>query len=147
MKKFLLSVVAVLILLAGSNSAYAAENFAVEILNLVNAERARVGVAPLRLSQDLMECAAIRAEELTVNNSHTRPDGSDWSTALRNKGRTWGENIAAGYTSAESVFYAWMNSDGHRANILNPDFRELGVGYAYREYSPYHNFWVQNFRG
>ena len=147
MKKFLLSVAAIIILSANCITVHAQENFAVEVLNLVNAERARVGSPPLRLAQDLMQCSAIRARELTVYFSHTRPDGSKWDTALRNKGRTWGENIAAGYPSAAAVVDCWMNSAGHRKNILNPNFRELGVGYFYDANTDYKTFWVQNFRG
>lgn len=146
MKKFLLSV-AVILILATSGTVHAQEHFAVEVLNLVNAERAQVGVPPLRLAADLMNCAAVRAEELTEYFSHTRPDGSNWDTALGYKGHTWGENIAAGYPSAEAVVEGWMNSEGHRRNILNPEFRELGVGYFYSEGTAYKNFWVQNFRG
>ena len=146
MKKFLLSVAVILILTVGG-TVHAQGNFAVEVLNLVNAERARVGSPPLRLAADLMECSAIRAQELVEYFSHTRPDGSDWSTALGNKGYTWGENIAAGYPTAEDVVSSWMNSEGHRRNILNPEFRELGIGYYYDDDTGYKTFWVQNFRG
>ena len=146
MRKFLLSV-AVIFLLSGMSVALAAENFAVEVLNLVNAERARVGAALLRLADDLQEESAIRAREIVQSFSHTRPNGSDCFTVMRNRGRTWGENIAAGHASAQETVEQWMNSDGHRENILNPSFRELGVGYAYEDYSTYHHYWVQLFRG
>ena len=146
MKKFFLSVATIFILLGMSN-AYAAENFAVEVLNLVNAERAKVGAAPLTLADDLQEATAIRARELLQNFSHTRPDGSDCFSVMRNRGRTCGENIAAGNATAAATVEQWMHSDGHRKNILNPAFRELGVGYAYEDYSTYHHYWVQLFRG
>ncbi|MBQ4404819.1 MAG: hypothetical protein II857_10490 [Selenomonadaceae bacterium] len=146
MKKFFLSIAAIFILLGASN-VYAAESFAVEVLNLVNAERARVGVAPLSLADDLQEATAIRAREIVSEFSHTRPDGSDCFTVMKNRGRTCGENIAAGHSSAAETVEQWMNSQGHRENILNPKFRELGVGYAYEEYSTYHHYWVQLFRG
>ncbi|MBQ3443452.1 MAG: hypothetical protein IJG33_09425 [Selenomonadaceae bacterium] len=146
MRKFLLSV-AVIFLLSGMSVALAAESFAVEVLNLVNAERARVGAAPLRLADDLQEESAIRAREIVEVFSHTRPDGSDCFTVMRNRGRTCGENIAAGHASAQETVEQWMSSDGHRENILNPNFRELGVGYAYEDYSTYHHYWVQLFRG
>ena len=146
MKKIFLSVVAALIFFGMSN-AYAAENFAVEVLNLVNAERARVGVAPMRLAEDLQEATAIRAREIVYTFSHTRPDGSDCFTVMRSRGRTCGENIAAGHASASETVEQWMNSQGHRENILSPDFRELGVGYAYDENSDYQHYWVQLFRG
>ena len=146
MRKFLLSV-AVIFLLSGMSVALAEENFAVEVLNLVNAERAKVGVAPLRLADDLQAASAIRAREIIEVFSHTRPDGSDCFTVMRNRGRTCGENIAAGHASAQETVEQWMNSEGHRENILNPNFRELGVGYAYEDYSTYHHYWVQLFRG
>ena len=146
MKKFFLSIAAIFILLGASN-VYAAENFAVEVLNLVNAERAKVGVAPLSLADDLQAATAIRAREIVSEFSHTRPDGSDCFTVMKNRGRTCGENIAAGHASAAETVAQWMNSQGHRENILNPKFRELGVGYAYEDYSTYHHYWVQLFRG
>ena len=146
MKKFFLSVAAIFILFGMSN-AYAAENFAVEVLNLVNAQRAKVGAAPLTLANDLQAAAAIRARELLQTFSHMRPDGSDCFSVMRNRGRTCGENIAAGNATAAATVEQWMSSDGHRENILNPAFRELGVGYAYEDYSTYHHYWVQLFRG
>lgn len=123
------------------------EHFAVEVLNLVNAERAKVGAPPLTLAGDLQEEADIRAQEIVQLFSHTRPDGTDCFTVMRNRGNTCGENIAAGYGSAAETVEQWMNSPGHRENILKPAYRELGVGYAYEDYSTYHHYWVQLFRG
>lgn len=140
-------VVVFLILFAGVNVAHAQENFAVEVLNLVNAERAKVGAPPLKLAADLQQASAIRAREIIQTFSHTRPDGSSCFTVIQKRGRTCGENIAAGHASAAETVEQWMNSDGHRENILNPAFRELGVGYAYEDYSTYHHYWVQLFRG
>ena len=146
MRKFFLSVAAIFILLGMSN-VYAAENFAGEVLRLVNIERAKVGAAPLRLADDLQYAANLRAREIVQAFSHTRPDGSDCFTVMRDRGRTCGENIAAGHSSAAETVEQWMNSQGHRENILNPAFRELGVGYAYENNSLYHHYWVQLFRG
>ena len=123
------------------------EHFAVEVLNLVNAERAKVGAPALKLAGDLQEEADIRAQEIVQLFSHTRPDGSECFTVMRNRGNTCGENVAAGQASPAEVVNAWMNSPGHRENILNPAYRELGVGYAYEDYSTYHHYWVQLFRG
>lgn len=123
------------------------ENFAQEVLMLVNKERARVGVAPLRLADDLQTATAIRAQEIVRVFSHTRPDGSDCFTVMRNRGRTCGENIAAGNSSASATVEQWMNSEGHRKNILNPSFHELGIGYVYEKRSAYQHYWVQLFRG
>ncbi len=123
------------------------EQFAVEVLNLVNIERAKVGAPPLKLANDLQQEAAIRAREIVQHFSHTRPDGSDCFTVMRNRGNTCGENIAAGHATAAETVEQWMNSEGHRENILNSAYRELGVGYAYEDYSTYHHYWVQLFRG
>ena len=147
MKKFFLSVAAVAILLASVNVAHAEEHFAIEVLNLVNVERAKVGAPPLTLAGDLQEEADIRAREIIQLFSHTRPDGTECFTVMRNRGNTCGENIAAGYSSPAKTVEQWMNSPGHRENILNPAYRELGVGYAYEDYSTYHHYWVQLFRG
>ena len=81
MKKFFL-ICATIFVLLGMNNAYAAENFTVEVLNLVNAERAKVGAAPLRLADDLQAAANIRAREIVQSFSHTRPDGSDCFTVM-----------------------------------------------------------------
>ena len=101
----------------------------------------------MTLANDLQAAAAIRARELLQTFSHMRPDGSDCFSVMRNRGRTCGENIAAGNATAAATVEQWMSSDGHRENILNPAFRELGVGYAYEDYSTYHHYWVQLFRG
>ncbi|MBR1421797.1 MAG: hypothetical protein IJ575_12190 [Selenomonadaceae bacterium] len=125
---------------------FVGSQFAQEILDQVNQERARAGVAPLTLSEDLTYAADIRAEEIVENFSHTRPDGSSCFTVLDNNYRNVGENIAAGSSTSEGTMNQWMNSPGHRANILNPNFTELGVGYVYRDGSEYGHYWVQLFR-
>ncbi|MBR2215023.1 MAG: hypothetical protein IJ849_04605 [Selenomonadaceae bacterium] len=122
-------------------------SYAEEVLRIVNEERAKAGAAPLTLAADLNESAQIRAGELPTLFSHTRPDSSDCFTVLKNRGRTCGENIAAGQSDAELVMDSWMNSEGHRTNILDPKFKELGVGYVLHEGTGYRHFWVQLFRG
>ena len=121
--------------------------FAEQVLQLVNAERTKVGARPLRLSKDLMDAAVIRADEITRHFAHERPDGSDCFTLLNNRNRTLGENIAAGNATPEAVVDQWMHSPGHRANILNKDFKELGVGYCRKEGTEYTHYWIQVFRG
>ena len=118
-----------------------------QVLALVNEERRKVGVAPLTLSAELQSAAAIRAEEITQKFSHTRPDGTNFQTILPNS-RYYiaGENIAAGNSTAAKVVQQWMNSPGHRANILRSDYTELGVGYVHKENSQYKHYWVQIFR-
>lgn len=121
--------------------------FPQQVLDLVNIERAKVGVAPLRLSAELQKGAAIRARELTQLFSHTRPNGKKCQTVIRN-GWNIGENIAAGNSTPEEVVEGWMNSPGHRANILDKRYGELGVGYYYDEngVGGYMHYWVQLFR-
>ena len=122
------------------------ENFAEEVLQLVNIEREKVGVKPLELSPQLMKYAAVRAEEITRNFSHTRPDGTSCFSIVKISYRRIGENIAAGQNSPQSVVEAWMNSKGHRENILNPEFGKLGVGYFNAPETEYEHYWVQFFK-
>lgn len=120
-----------------------------EILRLVNAERAREGVAPLTLNTTLCAAAQLRARELPTQFAHTRPDGTQCFTVLDQVGqryRTAGENIAAGQTSPAQVMSDWMNSPGHRRNILDASFTQLGVGYLQTD-SGYGEYWVQLFIG
>ncbi len=101
-----------------------------EILALINEERARQSLAPLSASTTLQAASDLRAQELFASFSHTRPNGQSCFTALSDAGvsyRSAGENIALGYADAPSVVTAWMNSEGHRANILNASFVHVGV--------------------
>ncbi len=124
------------------------ENFAQDVLDLVNQERAMSGCEPLRLTDDLSRFASIRAEEISRHYSHRRPDGRPFHTVFEKaKGRFYGENIAAGAISPQQVVEMWMNSKGHRKNILYSDYQELGVGYLYLPGSEYGHYWVQLFRG
>lgn len=111
------------------NQAYA---YGLRITELVNEHRAAAGLAPVTYSAKLSEAAQVRAVEIEKSFSHTRPDGRYFSTVFAEHGITYrysGENIAWGQKSPEEVVNAWMNSAGHRANILNAKFTELGVGY------------------
>lgn len=98
------------------------------------------------LSDELMMAAAVRSQEVTKVFSHTRPDGTPFSSIVSRHGRRIGENIGGGYQTPEEVVDGWMHSEGHRKNILHPDFTELGVGYTYEENSQYKHYWVQIFR-
>ncbi len=118
-----------------------------QILNLVNAERANAGCGALTLNGPLNNAADAHSEDMYVNNyfDHTGLDGSKpWDRAARaGYGSSFiGENIAAGYGSAEAVMNGWMNSSGHRANILNCSYNHLGVGH-----SSGGNYWTQLFGG
>lgn len=102
-----------------------------EMLDLVNKYRADNGAAPLKLYIPACNAATARAAEIKTVFSHDRPDGSSCFTVLDEynvKYSSAGENIAYGYPNVESVVSAWMNSDGHRSNILNSSYKYLGIG-------------------
>jgi len=106
-----------------------------ELLDLVNSERAKAGLPPVKLSAAVGTAARIKADEMCAKQyfNHTSPTYGTPFEMLRAFGisyRTAGENIAKGQKTANAVMGAWMNSQGHRANILNRDFTEIGVGYA-----------------
>lgn len=122
-----------------------------EVLRLVNIERANVGVAPLVLDEALCNAANMRAIEMDYsgNFSHTRPDGRDCVTVFsfcEISFYTCGENIAAGYPTPAAVVEGWMNSTGHKANILNVAFTKMGLGYSTGG-GEYGHYWAQEFAG
>ena len=125
------------------------DDFRQEVLDLVNAERAKYGLQPLVMGDaNLTAAAQKRAEEIATVNSHTRPDGSKCFTVLKEYGVTaapTGENAAWGSVSPQEVVDAWMQSEGHRANILNPEARAMGVGYYYNSSSAWGHQWIQIF--
>ena len=117
-------------------------------MDLVNQERAKAGLAPLSVSRPAASAALVRSKEIEGTFSHTRPNGSSFSTALTEQGmnyRSAGENIAWGQKTPEQVMNAWMNSAGHRANILNAKFTAIGVG-CYRNAAGVY-YWTQLFIG
>lgn len=118
-----------------------------DVLRFTNNERADQNSSWLTLNQDLTDGAAIRAVETSQTFDHTRPNGSDYSTVLNVNYQATGENIAAGQTSAENVVNAWMNSTGHRDNLLSGSFDKLGVGYYNNAATTYQKYWVQMFGG
>lgn len=107
-----------------SNDGQSMTSMAAEVISQVNAERAKYGLEPLTVSAQLTSAACIRANEIVELFSHTRPDGSSWSTV---SSAAMGENIAKGQSSADRVMAAWMSSEGHRANILRESFGSIGV--------------------
>lgn len=123
--------------------------FAQELLTLVNNERAKNGLSALTLGDANLNAAAEkRAEEVSKTASHTRPDGTNCFTVLGDFGVSengQGENLAWGEASAQEVFDSWMNSESHRANILNPKATEMGVGYYFDATSTWGHQWVQLF--
>lgn len=103
---------------------------ALQVFSLVNAERAKYGLSPLTYDSTLQGAADIRAVEIKSLFSHTRPNGLSCFTVLDEVGYSYrkaGENIAYGQRTAEEVMTAWMNSEGHRANILG-DYDYIGIG-------------------
>lgn len=120
--------------------------FEQEVLDLVNKERAAYGLSALQADSKVQAAAKTRANEILKSFSHTRPDGRAFSTALNEAGATYsgaGENIAKGQRTPEEVVNAWMNSEGHRANILNSKYKYLGVGCVKSGSSSY--AWTQIF--
>ncbi|RSS82263.1 CAP domain-containing protein, partial [Streptomyces sp. WAC05292] len=118
---------------------------AAQILALVNKERAAVGCPALTVNEQLAKAAQAHSEDMASHTtmSHTGSDGSDPGERITRAGyewRTYGENVAYGYSTAEQVMQGWMNSPGHRQNILNCAFKEIGVGLA----QPNH-YWTQDF--
>lgn len=109
------------------NSSYS--EFAKKVVELVNIERKNNGLSSLKIDDTLMKDSYTRSKELEINFRHQRPNGeSGYQFALNLGYSTVGENIAAGQNTPEAVVESWMNSSGHRANILNPDFTNIGVG-------------------
>ena len=111
------------------------------VIELVNKERIAAGLPALKVSNDLCKAASIRAEEISKEFSHVRPDGSLCFTVSPIMSA---ENIAKGQRTTQAVVSAWMNSDGHKKNILTKQFTITGVGCYYDiETDTYH--WVQIF--
>ena len=118
-----------------------------EVLEETNEERENYGQQPLVLSQALTDAAQIRSTEIISNYSHTRPDGSSCFTAVTKSYWTMGENIYSSPATAEEAIEGWMNSTGHRENILRSTYTKLGVGYTYDGSSQWKYHWVQMFGG
>lgn len=119
-----------------------------EVVNIVNNERRRAGLSPLRIHSRLNAAAQAHSNDMARNNffSHTGSDGSSFGDRMRRFGynfRRGGENIAAGQSSPQQVMQSWMNSPGHRRNILNGNFRDIGIGFA--RGGRYGTYWTQNF--
>lgn len=119
-----------------------------EILKLVNAERSKAGVKPLTLNWELSRVAKFKSEDMRDNNyfGHTSPTYGSPFDMIKNFGISYsaaGENIAAGQKTADEVMKAWMNSSGHKANILSTNYTQLGVGKATG--GSYGTYWTQMF--
>jgi uncharacterized protein YkwD len=118
-----------------------------QVVSLTNAERAKHGCAALTVDSRLQAAAQGHSNDMIARNffDHTNPSGKnpgDRITAAGYRWSTYGENIAYGQRTPAAVMSAWMNSSGHRANILNCKFKNIGVGVALKAGTPY---WTQNF--
>ncbi|MFI9344041.1 CAP domain-containing protein [Streptomyces sp. NPDC052773] len=115
------------------------------IVELVNAERGKAGCSPVKPNATLTKAAQAHSEDMAAhrNMSHTGSDGSSPGERITRAGYNWstyGENVAYGYSTPEQVMAGWMSSPGHKANILNCGFKEIGVGLAQPG-----NYWTQDF--
>lgn len=131
-----------------SNSGYSA--FQNEVVSLVNQERTSRGLGALSVDSALTKTATLKSQDMAKNNyfDHTSPTYGSPFDMMKQFGityRTAGENIAAGQTSPAQVMDGWMNSEGHRANILNSSFTKIGVGVAQNAGGRY--YWTQQFIG
>lgn len=139
---------AIAALLFTTGTAIAAPTYEDQVLSLTNAERTAAGCPALAPNAQLAAAAKRHNDEMarTGNFSHTGVDGSTPAQRVTEAGykyRVTAENIAAGQGSADEVVRAWMNSESHRANILNCELRDMGVGYAVDRTNK--AFWTQEF--
>lgn len=111
-----------------------------EVIRLINEERAAAGLPALKKNEELCKNAQLRAAEISSYFSHTRPDGTECFTAITVPYGYAGENIAQGQLTPEEVMDCWMNSSGHKRNILSSNYTSVGVGYDSST-----NSWVQMF--
>jgi uncharacterized YkwD family protein len=121
-----------------------------EVVTLVNQERAKLGLAPLKANSDLSNVARTKSKDMATNNyfSHTSPTYGSPFDMMKKFGITYtsaGENIAMGQPTAASVMEDWMNSPGHKANILSKNFTEIGIGIATDSNGSI--YWTQQFIG
>lgn len=136
---------------SGGDTPETLDAFEQQVLELTNAIRAEAGLPALRFDAALSAAADKHSQDMAEKNyfSHTQPDGDRLSDRVHDEGYNYsrvGENIAAGYTTPEAVVQGWMNSSGHRANILNPGYEEIGVGYHEDQGSDvYTHYWTQVF--
>lgn len=126
----------------------AAQSFEEQVVTLTNKERAKQGLKPLTMNWELQRVARIKSEDMRDKNyfDHNSPTYGSPFDMMKNFGIKYtsaGENIAAGQQTPEAVVKAWMESPGHRANILNSSYNQIGVGYA--KGGSYGIYWTQQF--
>jgi uncharacterized YkwD family protein/spore coat assembly protein SafA len=125
-----------------------AQSYTYEVVKLVNAERGKAGLQPLRENWELSRVARYKSQDMIDKNyfSHTSPTYGSPFQMMKDFGISYqaaGENIAAGQRTPAEVVEAWMNSEGHRKNILSPTYTEIGIGYV--KGGSYGHYWTQMF--
>ncbi len=133
----------------------ASDQFDLRILELVNIERTKRELDPLSIDNQLDQAANFHNDEMVRADmmSHQLPGEADLGERVSATGYSWtrvAENIAAGNTTPEAVVEGWMNSPGHKENILNPEFIHIGIGYEYapdenNAFDDYDVYWTQVF--
>ena len=130
------------------------QNFIYRVLELTNIERSKLGFSPLTFNTQLLNAAATHSQNMALQDffSHTGKDGSSLASRISATGYQFSaaaENIAAGSSTPEQVVSSWMNSSGHRANILNPNLKEIGIGYYFLADDTgsvnFNHYWTQVF--
>ncbi|WP_409301167.1 CAP domain-containing protein [Peribacillus sp. SCS-155] len=129
-----------------SNSSVVSE-FEKQVVDLTNAERTKQGLKALTIDNELSKVAGIKSQDMKDKNyfDHNSPTYGSPFDMMKKFGISYsyaGENIAMGQTSPQQVVQAWMNSQGHRENIMNPNFTHIGVGHVASG-----NYWTQMFIG
>lgn len=142
--------VGISVCVAQAQSTESQHEFVKKVLELTNAERAKKNLQPLKLNKQLCESAAWHAKDMSDHRyfEHTDWDGRNIGERLRAFNYDWcwaGQNIAGGYKTPEAVVEGWMNSVGHRANIIRPQFEEIGISYFESPTGVYKTYWVQDF--
>ncbi|MEH7301312.1 CAP domain-containing protein [Neobacillus drentensis] len=130
-----------------SESTYSLSAYEQKVVDLTNQERAKNGLSALKVDLSLSKMARDKSQDMSTNHyfSHTSPTYGSPFEMMKKYGITYryaGENIAMGQRTPEEVVTAWMNSEGHRKNILSPNFTSIGVGYVADG-----DYWTQEFIG
>jgi uncharacterized protein YkwD len=137
---------------AAQDAGYSPDNQESALVDLINGYRGSLGLGPLAMNYELGAAADYHSADMATNNyfDHYLYDGTDPGTNIHNfgfTGSTWGENIAAGMSSAQEVLTAWQNSPEHDAAMRNPAFTEVGIGRAHSDNSYYGWYWTADFGG
>ncbi|MGW3008727.1 CAP domain-containing protein [Streptomyces sp. NPDC001219] len=130
---------------SASKPAAKASGATARVVELVNSERRKAGCSPLTVNAKLTKAAQDHSKDMADhrNMSHTGSNGSNPEDRITRAGYNWssyGENVAYGYSTPESVMKGWMSSPGHKRNILDCSFKEIGVGHAQPD-----DYWTQDF--